>query len=167
MKCVFVGYSSTQKGYKCWDPIGKKLFVSMDVTFREFEPYYTKPWDLDPFLEEFSSVTESDSREGENGCVQNDRVAQDGVIVWAIPCPIDVPAAQEVVDQDTIMDMRSDVHGNGEVIVDENEEVIVERSEEVIVRTIPCSTNEMGTKNGETIAKEPIVYQRRCFRSQG
>ena len=55
VKCVFVGYSSTQKGYKCWDPVGKKLFVSMDVTFREFEPYYTKPWDLDPFLEEFSS----------------------------------------------------------------------------------------------------------------
>ena len=67
------------------------------------------------------------------------------MIVGAISCPIDVPTAQEVVDQDTIMDMRSDVHGNGEVIVDENEEVIVERSEEVIVGTIPCSTNEMGT----------------------
>ena len=116
------------KGYKCWDPVGKKLFVSMDVTFREFEPYYTKPWDLDPFLEEFSSVTESDSREGENGCVQNDEEAQEGVIVGAIPCPIDVPTTQEVVDQDTIMDMRSDVHGNGEVIADENEEAIVEGS---------------------------------------
>ena len=42
VKCVFVGYASTQKGYKCWDPIGKRLFVSMDVTFREEEPYYTK-----------------------------------------------------------------------------------------------------------------------------
>ena len=72
MKCVFVGYSSTQKGYKSWDPIGKKLFVSMDVTFCEFEPYYTKPWDLDPFFEEFSFLTKSDSREGENGCVQNE-----------------------------------------------------------------------------------------------
>jgi len=36
----------------------------MDVTFREEEPYYTKKCDLDPFLEEFSSVTESDSSEG-------------------------------------------------------------------------------------------------------
>jgi hypothetical protein len=69
VKCVFIGYSSIQKGYKCWDPIRKKLFVSMDVTFCEFESYYIKPGDLDPFLEEFPSVTESDSREGENGCV--------------------------------------------------------------------------------------------------
>ena len=64
VKCVFVGYLSTQRGYKCWDPIGKRLFVSMDVTFREFEPYYTKQYDLDAFLEEFSSVIESDCREG-------------------------------------------------------------------------------------------------------
>jgi len=36
----------------------------MDVTFRESEPYYTKQCDLDAFLEEFSSVIESDCREG-------------------------------------------------------------------------------------------------------
>ena len=84
-----------------------------------------------------------------------------------IPCPMDVPAAQEVVDHDTIVDMRSDADGNVEVIVDRNEEAIFQGSEEVIARTIPCSTNEMGAKNGETIAKEPIVYQRRRFRSQG
>jgi hypothetical protein len=56
------------------------------------------------------------------------------------------------------MDMRSDVHGNGEVIVDGNEEAAVEGREEVIVGTIPYSTVQMGTKSGDTIAKEPIVY---------
>ena len=71
VKCIFVGYSSTQKGYKCWDPVGRKLFVSMDVTFREFEPCYTKKGDLEYFLEEFSSVNASDSREGENNCEHN------------------------------------------------------------------------------------------------
>ena len=78
-----------------------------------------------------------------------------------------MPAAQEVVDQDTIGDMRSDVDGNAEVIVDGNEETIGERSKDVTGGINPCSTNEMGTKNGETVAKEPIVYQRRRFRSQG
>jgi hypothetical protein len=33
VKCVFVGYSATQKGYVCWSPIEKRLFVSMDVHF--------------------------------------------------------------------------------------------------------------------------------------
>jgi hypothetical protein len=33
MKCVFVGYSATQKGYVCWSPVEKRLFVSMDVYF--------------------------------------------------------------------------------------------------------------------------------------
>ena len=57
VRCIFVGYSSTQKGYKCWDSVGKKLFVSIDVTFRESKPYYTKPCDVDPFLEENSPLT--------------------------------------------------------------------------------------------------------------
>eukprot|EP00252_Welwitschia_mirabilis_P002409 TRINITY_DN1235_c0_g1_i6.p1 TRINITY_DN1235_c0_g1~~TRINITY_DN1235_c0_g1_i6.p1 ORF type:complete len:1428 (+),score=264.56 TRINITY_DN1235_c0_g1_i6:585-4868(+) len=40
LKCVFVGYSSTQKGYKCYHPPTRKYFVTMDVTFREYEPYF-------------------------------------------------------------------------------------------------------------------------------
>jgi hypothetical protein len=33
-KCVFVGYSSGKKGYKCYDPVKKRMFESLDVTFR-------------------------------------------------------------------------------------------------------------------------------------
>jgi hypothetical protein len=61
-----VGYTSTQKGYKCWDPIGKRLFVSMDVTFREEDPYYRNKVDLDQILEDFSPVDGGDRREGED-----------------------------------------------------------------------------------------------------
>jgi hypothetical protein len=39
-KCVFVGYSSGKKGYKCYDPVKKRMFESLDVTFRETEPYF-------------------------------------------------------------------------------------------------------------------------------
>ena len=39
-KCVFVGFAPTKKGYKCYDPISKKLFVTMDVSFFENTPYF-------------------------------------------------------------------------------------------------------------------------------
>ncbi|RVW66876.1 Retrovirus-related Pol polyprotein from transposon TNT 1-94 [Vitis vinifera] len=41
LKCVFLGYSFTQKGYKCYDPISQELYVSKDVTFFEHTPYYS------------------------------------------------------------------------------------------------------------------------------
>ena len=36
-----LGYSSTQKGYKCYDPISQKLYISLDITFFEHTPYYS------------------------------------------------------------------------------------------------------------------------------
>jgi Reverse transcriptase (RNA-dependent DNA polymerase)/Integrase core domain len=41
-KCVFVGYGQNQKGYKCFNPVSKKLFVTMDVTFIETESFFRK-----------------------------------------------------------------------------------------------------------------------------
>ena len=42
-KCIFLGYSSHQKGYKCYSPATRKVYNSMDVTFFENHPYFSKP----------------------------------------------------------------------------------------------------------------------------
>ena len=42
IKCIFVGYSPTQKGYKCYHPTTKKVFVSIDVTFVETESFFSQ-----------------------------------------------------------------------------------------------------------------------------
>ncbi|CAH9115704.1 unnamed protein product, partial [Cuscuta europaea] len=39
-KCVFLGLSSTQKGYKCFDPITKKMFITMNTVFVEYQPFF-------------------------------------------------------------------------------------------------------------------------------
>ena len=43
VKCVFIGYGVTQKGYQCFDPIHKKLYTTMDCDFIEISYYYTQP----------------------------------------------------------------------------------------------------------------------------
>ncbi|XP_062090436.1 retrovirus-related Pol polyprotein from transposon RE1 isoform X1 [Humulus lupulus] len=40
IKCIFIGYSSHQKGYKCYSPTTRKTYNSMDVTFFEKHAYY-------------------------------------------------------------------------------------------------------------------------------
>ena len=42
LKCVFIGYSPTQKCYKCYHPTTKKFYVSKDVTFIENRSFFPK-----------------------------------------------------------------------------------------------------------------------------
>lgn len=43
LRCVFVGYATRQKGYRCFHPPTRRLFVTMDVVFHEDTMYFSKP----------------------------------------------------------------------------------------------------------------------------
>ena len=40
LKCVFVGHGVHQKGYRCYDPIHKRVYTTMDCEFVETEYFY-------------------------------------------------------------------------------------------------------------------------------
>lgn len=41
-KCVFLGYASNKKGYKCFNLVTKNFFESMDVHFVENQHFFFK-----------------------------------------------------------------------------------------------------------------------------
>ena len=39
-KCIFIGYSLEQKGYRCYNPVTRQIKVSRDVVFDELNSWY-------------------------------------------------------------------------------------------------------------------------------
>lgn len=61
-KCIFVGYSASKKGYKCYDPSSKRIFVSIDVTFFETTPFFETHLQGESKYEDLDYITNSDSK---------------------------------------------------------------------------------------------------------
>ena len=66
--CVFLGYGEGKKGYRCFDPITQKLYVSRHVVFLEHIPFFSIPSTthtltrsdlirIDPFSEDSDSLS--------------------------------------------------------------------------------------------------------------
>lgn len=58
LKYVFLGYSNSRKGYKCFHPPSKKYCVFMDVQFSERVSYFSIDVSLVPLQREISSKEE-------------------------------------------------------------------------------------------------------------
>lgn len=88
LKCIFLGYSSGQRGYKCWSPSERRTFVSMDVTFRESKPFYGEKTDLSVLFEDLDHFpAHGTGQEGESELMQGETISepQPQPIVGLIP----------------------------------------------------------------------------------
>ncbi|MCO5571315.1 hypothetical protein L7F22_025053 [Adiantum nelumboides] len=57
VKCIFLGYPVEKKGYKCYDPTTRQVYVSRDVRFCEHELWYKpKPVRIEHEYEEQENV---------------------------------------------------------------------------------------------------------------
>ncbi|MCO5614933.1 hypothetical protein L7F22_069218 [Adiantum nelumboides] len=63
VKCIFLGYLIEKKGYKCYDPMTRQVYVNRDVKFCEYEPWYKlKPVTIEDEYEEQENVRHVVSR---------------------------------------------------------------------------------------------------------
>ena len=56
LRCVFLGYAAYQKGYRCYHPPRKRMFVTMDVVFHEDSMYFSSEPDQGEHLEEVQAL---------------------------------------------------------------------------------------------------------------
>ncbi|XP_061338432.1 uncharacterized protein LOC133285237 [Gastrolobium bilobum] len=54
------GYSDLQKGYRCFDPKSHKMFVTLEVSFRETEPFYSGGAPSSPSQGEIQHIREGE-----------------------------------------------------------------------------------------------------------
>ena len=65
-KCVLVGYSEEQKGYRCYNPMTKKIVVSRDVIFDELGSWYSPKQNLE--TDEDNEIEDMDKSENVRDC---------------------------------------------------------------------------------------------------
>lgn len=97
IKCIFIGYSPNQKGYKCYSPTTRKFYNSMDVTFFEQQSFYSKAniqgenftqeyqlWDIESACILNPEISHSSS----NNPVQTESLVESPVQTESLPDPI-------------------------------------------------------------------------------
>lgn len=80
IKCVFLGYSASQKGYRCFCPKTRKMYTTLDVIFDENVSYFSTSMSSDINVEQENywsiidiSVTRNESATASQGCISDER----------------------------------------------------------------------------------------------
>lgn len=110
LKCIFVGCSPNQKGYKCYSPITKKFYNSMDVTFFENQAFYTKIGiQGESFTEEYQlwDIKVLESIHGENSDVSPQVNQTNPIVSYDLSSKIPPPVSDQPNIQPSIFPMSN------------------------------------------------------------
>ena len=127
LKCVFVGYLTTQKGYKLYHPITKKYIVSKDVVFDENQFFYKPIRHIRPTPT--SDVTNSSylltSENNPNHTDNQDLNSSPHSIPPLQTSLSEISSPKEVCNLHPSLDHRNPSPKGKETIIEEDSEVIV------------------------------------------
>ena len=94
--CCFLGYGIGKKGYRCYDPISKRLRVSRHVVFWEHKIFYQLPHvpislipSIDPLLDIFPEESPTSLSESPPSITDVPSHASDELLAPIIDVPID------------------------------------------------------------------------------
>ena len=94
LQCVFVGYASHKKGYRCYHPPTRRMFITMDVVFHEDSMYFSFESKLqEEYYKEIQTLDYDISKEDEYG--QSKLVNKEA----GEPGSNDHPEAEEVIKE--------------------------------------------------------------------
>ena len=102
--CCFLGYGIGRKGYRCYDPISKRLRVSRHVVFWEHKMFYQLPYvpvspipSIDPLPDIFSEESLTSLSESPPSIIDVPPHAYDELLAPIINVPIDTAPAVDPV----------------------------------------------------------------------
>ncbi|WJZ86050.1 hypothetical protein VitviT2T_005550 [Vitis vinifera] len=106
LQCVFVGYALHKKGYQCYHPPTRRMFITMDVVFHEDSMYFLSECELQGEYHKEIQTLDYDyhiSKEDESG--QSELVNQEaGELDMSgttlEPSSNDHPKAEEVIEEE-------------------------------------------------------------------
>ncbi|WVZ93213.1 hypothetical protein U9M48_039211 [Paspalum notatum var. saurae] len=105
VECVFLGYSAEYKGYRCWDPVGRRIRISQNVVFDESHPFYPRPSSdaslpslVDPLS--FLFITDNAIACISSRSVPSPTVSSSGVVPPSVMPPVESPSESSSLPPD-------------------------------------------------------------------
>jgi len=153
VRCIFLGYGTNKKGYRCYDPNKKRVYVTMDVTFVESDNFYSSQISTSPLQRETwdeeqkwwdgptgeAVVTVASPTEDVVIHVEETGPTGEAVVTVASPTEAVVIHVEETgPNREVVVTVASPT----EVVVIHTEEATV--AEEIVVTVAPSSVADIG-----------------------